>query len=295
MRKKVLLDTDIGSDIDDAVCLAYLLAHPACELVGITTVSGEPVKRAMMASALCKAAGRKVPICPGAENPMRGPQQQPRASQAGKLDRWSHDESFPAENATEFLGRALREHPGEIHLLAIGPMTNLGLLLSEDPEAASLLASLTMMIGRFVTPDTGYGPEWNARCDPHAAAIVYQAPVKQHRSVGLDVTLRVTRDAGSVREEFTAPLLQPVLDFSEVWFENMDTMVFHDPLAATTLFHDDICTFSRGTVNVLTDAPETAGTTVWTAGDTGSPHEVATSVATERFFSEYFAPFAVKE
>ena len=43
---KIILDTDIGSDIDDAVCLAYLLAQPECELVGITTVSGEPEKRA---------------------------------------------------------------------------------------------------------------------------------------------------------------------------------------------------------------------------------------------------------
>ena len=42
MTIKVLLDTDIGSDIDDAVCLAYLLAQPACELLGITTVSGQP-------------------------------------------------------------------------------------------------------------------------------------------------------------------------------------------------------------------------------------------------------------
>src|SRR5437660_423515 len=50
MTVKILLDTDIGSDIDDAVCLAYLLAQPACELLGITTVSGEADKRAMLAS-----------------------------------------------------------------------------------------------------------------------------------------------------------------------------------------------------------------------------------------------------
>lgn len=56
--KKILLDTDIGSDIDDAVCLAYLLQQPACELVGITTVTGEPVTRAMLASCLCRAAGK---------------------------------------------------------------------------------------------------------------------------------------------------------------------------------------------------------------------------------------------
>ena len=59
---KVLLDTDIGTDVDDAVCLAYLLSHPDCELLGITTVTGEAVKRASLASVLCKAAGREIRI-----------------------------------------------------------------------------------------------------------------------------------------------------------------------------------------------------------------------------------------
>jgi len=61
MKQKILLDTDIGSDIDDAVCLAYLLANPDCELVGITTVTGEGEKRAEMASALCTIANQDVP------------------------------------------------------------------------------------------------------------------------------------------------------------------------------------------------------------------------------------------
>lgn len=52
--KKILLDTDIGGDIDDALCLAYLLKEPQCNLVGITTVCGEPEKRAAIASAICK-------------------------------------------------------------------------------------------------------------------------------------------------------------------------------------------------------------------------------------------------
>ena len=55
----ILLDTDIGSDIDDAVCLAYLLKQPKCELVGVTTVSGEAQKRAMLVDAICRAAGRE--------------------------------------------------------------------------------------------------------------------------------------------------------------------------------------------------------------------------------------------
>ena len=70
MATKVILDTDIGSDIDDAICLAYLLAQPRCELLGITTVTGEPNQRAQIASAICKAAGKKVPIYPGVDTPL---------------------------------------------------------------------------------------------------------------------------------------------------------------------------------------------------------------------------------
>jgi inosine-uridine nucleoside N-ribohydrolase len=60
---KILLDTDLGGDIDDALALAYLLKQPQCELVGITTVGGESEKRAALASALCYAAGQAaVPV-----------------------------------------------------------------------------------------------------------------------------------------------------------------------------------------------------------------------------------------
>lgn len=65
-REKVLLDTDIGTDIDDAVALAYLLSQERCDLMGITTVTGEPQRRAEMASAMCRHVGRDdIPIHSG--------------------------------------------------------------------------------------------------------------------------------------------------------------------------------------------------------------------------------------
>jgi len=76
MSVKIILDTDIGTDVDDALCLAYLLAHPKCELLGITTVGGEADKRATLASVLCKIAGKHIPIFPGSEEPLLVPQRQ---------------------------------------------------------------------------------------------------------------------------------------------------------------------------------------------------------------------------
>ena len=285
MATKVLLDTDIGSDIDDAVCLAYLLAQPECELLGVTTGSGEPEVRARLASAICRAAGRSVPIYPGAAAPLRVGQRQPRSPQAAALDRWPHETSFPAGAAVEFLRETIRANPGEVVLLAIGPLTNVAQLFQADPEVPGLLRALVLMGGVFV--DGPERPEWNIYCDPHAADVVYRAGAPVHRSIGLDVTRRVQMTATEVRERFTAPVLQPVLDFAQIWFQSRPEITFHDPLAAATIFDDTLCRFAPGAVTVSLDEGSEA-VTRWQPGGPGSPHEVALEVDAPGFFRHYF-------
>ena len=321
MPIKLLLDTDIGGDIDDALCLAYLLAQPACELLGITTVTGEAEKRAMLASALCKVAGKHVPIFPGVEYPLLAAQRQPDAPQARALLKWDHDTTFPRGQAVEFLRQTIRAHPGEVVLLTIGPLTNIALLFAVDEEIPALLKGLVMMCGVFTNALPGVDPrEWNALNDAHATAMVYRAGVSSHRSIGLDVSMQVNMSAQLFREKCSAPLLRPVLDFAEVWFEHEDSVTFHDPLAATTIFDDTICTFKRGTVEVELASERLAGLTYWEPARTGvyrtggyragaSPaptykdkdeagehltaprHEVALEVNPARFFEHYFGIF----
>ena len=290
MAEKLLLDTDIGSDIDDAVCLAYLLANPDCDLLGITTVTGEPERRAMLASSLCAAAGREVPIFSGAADPLLVPARQQTAPQARALRRWPHETAFPPGEAVDFMRAAGRGSPGEVILLAIGPLTNVALLFRSDPEIPALLKGLVLMCGAFA--DGGRTVEWNARCDPHAAAEVYRASVAAHRSVGLDVTRQVRMDSGSVRERFSAfPLLAPVLDFAHVWFESRDAITFHDPLAAATIFDPGLCGFDRGEVTVNLLGGDDMGATLWGTGGEETPHEVALTVNCEHFFERYFSVF----
>ena len=292
MPEKVLFDTDIGTDIDDAVCLAYLLAQPACELLGITTVSGEANKRAMLASAICRAADKDIPIYPGAEDPLLIAQRQPNAQQADALEDWPHRSAFPQGAAVEFLRQTVRAHPGEVTLLAVGPLTNIGLLFRADPEIPRLLKRLVLMCGQFLGCAAGRGPvEWNASCDPHAAAIVYGSAVAVHRSHGLDVTQQVRMPAQEVRERFQAPLLRPVAAFAEVFFQRRDEITFHDPLAATTIFDDRICTFADGAVEVELESRQLAGFMHWRANKAGR-QQVADTVDTERFFSHYFSVFS---
>lgn len=293
MTVKVLLDTDIGSDIDDALALAYLLAQPECELLGITTVSGAVEKRAMLASALCKVAGKAIPIFPGAELPLLGPTKQPEVPQHAALTRWEHDTDFPRGEAIEFLRRTIRQHPGEVILLAIGPFTNIALLFATDLEIPALLKGLVVMGGVFTNMLAGTGPlEWNAMNDPYATARLYQAAIASHRSIGLDVTCQVKMDAQQFRARCNTPLLRPALDFAEVWFQHMKEVTFHDPLAAATIFDDTICSFKRGTVEVETTSTRLGGFTYWDRNAANPRHEVALQVHPERFFDHYLGVFA---
>jgi purine nucleosidase len=289
MPTKIILDTDIGSDIDDAVCLAYLLANPAADLLGITTVTGDTVARAQMASVLCKIAGKKVPIFPGKRESLLTEQMQPHVPQAAALSKWEHDKTFPEGQAIDFLRQTIRANPGEVVLLGIGPMSNIAALFAVDEEIPKLLKGLVLMCGHFQA--TAPHAEWNALVDPTATAIVYRAKTPYHRSIGLDVTMKVTMPAAQVRERFKAPLLRPVLDFAEVWFQKAETITFHDPLAAATIFDDSICTFEKGRIAIELKSDLQPGATLWYEKAEGGTHEVATSVQSARFFEHYFGFF----
>jgi inosine-uridine nucleoside N-ribohydrolase len=290
MPVKVILDTDIGSDIDDAVCLAYLLSQPDCDLLGITTVTGEPVRRAMMASALCKVTGSDVPIYPGEADPIEVEQAQKTAPQADVLDKWEHDVDFPIGEAIEFLSTTIRNNPGEVVLLTIGPLTNIGRLFRDHPDVPSLLKGLVMMCGNYVSNEPKM--EWNSSGDPDATRIVFSAKPPYSRALGLNVTNRVWMKSEDVREKFSTPLLDPVLDFAEIWFRGSEVITFHDPLAAATIFDDTICSFMGGRVEVA--MIEGKAHTLWSPDGDDSPHQVAVDVDVEGYFSHFFATLGVQ-
>ncbi|MEO8399312.1 MAG: nucleoside hydrolase [Ignavibacteriaceae bacterium] len=291
MSVKVILDTDIGTDIDDAICLAYLLANSNCELMGITTVTGEPEKRAMLASSLCKIAKKNVPIYPGTANPILIEQQQKIAKQSKSLDKWDHEKKFLKGEAINFLQKTIKENPGEIVLLTIGPLTNIGLLFSIDPEIPQLLKSIVMMCGYFEHKIEGWNKlEWNAKGDYHASDIVYKASVSVHRSIGIDVTSQVKMSSDEFKNKFTADIFKPLHDYAEHWYAHSNTVTFHDPLAAVTIFNENICEFKRGNVSIEMDDKNNLGLTKWELSENGR-NEIAFSVNKDKFFEEYFSVF----
>jgi purine nucleosidase len=283
--KTIWLDTDIGSDIDDALALAYLLARDDCDLIGISTVTEFDNQRAKLASALCRIARKQIPIHPGLSFPLLAKPRQTSVPQAIALEKWAHDSDFVENSAVDAMRTAIRARPGEITLLAIGPMTNLGVLFALDPEIPSLLKELVLMCGVFAQPEA---TEWNAKNDAHAAGLTYRATVAKHLSIGLDVTRQVMLE----REEFeplisTTEIGRCALDMAAAWFKQTPIVTFHDPLAAAVIFEPTLCGYERGQVDVELEQGDLEGQTKW-APNTQGVHEVALTVDSPRFFSDFF-------
>ena len=185
----------------------------------------------------------------------------------------------------------IARNPGEITLLAVGPLTNVARLFEHSPEAATQLKQIVLMGGRFGPEQIGPRPaEWNTYCDPHAAEAVFNTGATRTRALGLDVTTQVRMDADEVRRRFRAPLLEPVLDMADEWFSRRPLITFHDPLVAVAIFDDELCDYERGTASVSTGSGPDQGTIDWRPKEDGSL-EVGVAVDTDRFFDRYFEVF----
>ena len=290
MKRKIWLDTDIGNDIDDSVALAYLLREPECDLLGISTVTGEAVERAKLADVLCVAAGADIPIYPGAEEPLLTPQRQGHPHQVKYLARWPHRAQFESGRAIEAMYEAIYKNPGEVTLLAVGPMTNLALLFKTHPDVAAMLLDVVVMCGEFFGKSVYQRPEneWNAFCDPYAAAILYAVAGVRVRSVGLDVTSQLMMTPDEVKQRFVSPLLRVVYDFSGFETGERQRLFYHDPLAAVSIFHPDVMTYENGKVSVELASSRTIGRTYFDR-ETDGLHEVAVSVDCDAFYQAFFA------
>lgn len=310
--KKVLLDFDIGTEIDDAIALAYLLANPECELVGITTSCGDSIKRADMASVLCRAAGKKVPIHAGCERPLLIPQMETTAPQAAILPHYEHDTGFAPNTAIPFMQKVIRENPGEVTLLAVAPMTNLGLLFAMDPELPELLDGLYLLCGSpthqrhdvvteslsamerddFIRVLASQGIlENNSIVDPHATSIVYRARCRNFVNIGNNVSSRVVMTPEEAERRFRHPIMQVVMSIAREWFKDEPRVSFHDPLAAVCIFNDDVCSYKRGYMDCVLDSRLLGGMTIFRE-DPAGPHQVAWDVDGDKFFEHLFEVFA---
>jgi len=176
-------------------------------------------------------------------------------------------------------------------------MTNIALLFSVDPEIPDMLKQLVIMCGIFTykTPLYTCLTEWNAACDPYATAIMYNAPVKKIKSVGLDVTTHVTMPRLEAGEKFRecSDALKPVVDFLKAGEGHGGFITFHDPLAATVIFDESICSFAKGTIDADLESSRSKGLLYFKESPDGR-HEIAMEVDSNKFFRHYFETVSKK-
>ncbi len=281
---KLILDTDIGSDIDDALCLGYLLKQPRCEILGITTGSSEPQKRAELADTLCQAAGRDIPIYPGLGQPIIGRQLQGFVHQYAVTEQLPHRTEFPKNGAIEFMKKTVEENPHEITIAAVGPLTNVGALFAAYPHVVPLVKQVAVMAGSFFAEAVAYiATEWNVVCDPIAAKVVFDSGVPLIVA-GLDVTLKTLTSCTEFLKKPHTGVMKAVAVHAEKFLERTDNMHYHDPLAAALLFDRDICEYKRGTVHV--DYSGEKGRSYFIEKEDGNAL-VAYAIDRERFFEHY--------
>lgn len=283
--EKVLLDTDIGGDIDDAICLAYLLKEPKCKLLGITTVCGEPEKRASVANAICKTVKRDIPIVAGLDATLQPVPVYPTPDGAAALVNWEHD-VYEKSDAPAFMYEMIKANPHEIVLLGIGNMTNIATLFNIYPDSPSLLKGLYVMNGYFgqeELPEAYYN--WNSWADPLASQIVFASKVAINRAITLEITDKLTIGAAKARDLLPADsnLMKAVFDFGNAWLESSNKLTLHDPLAAVCIFHPDVCHFEKGLVRVETNEVKSMGGTSFRASQDGNV-EISREVDADRFY-----------
>ena len=237
--ERIIIDTDIGDDIDDAFAIVFGCNSPELKVEGITTVFRNSIARARMTKALMSSYGiTDIPVYAGVDTPLVQTymnRDNDRFDEAGNLipcqyqkesmDQYSYEEEW----APDFIINKVRENPNEIVLIPIGPLTNIALAIRKAPDIVPLIKKIVLM-GGVVHQDV---PEWNILCDPEAAYIVYKSGANI-QAIGLDVTMqcKLTLDKVKEFEELSSRGSKVLSAMMKSWFEHykFECPVLHDPL-----------------------------------------------------------------
>lgn len=254
--RRLILDTDIGSDVDDAMALALILGTPALDLVAIHTVYGDTRLRAQLARRYGALSGRDLTVVAGVREPLSG---RPVwwAGHEGTLHENLETETFAPGRAPQDLIERLRGNQGELDVVAIGPLTNLAAALEQEPRIVEWIHHLWVMGGWF---GADAEPEHNFKSDDVAAQAVLAAgipttitAIEITRQVSItDPLLQRIRAAGPLGAALGADIEQWWAYWNETW------NVPHDPVAVLTLARPDLFTLSeRGRVAIGADGLST--------------------------------------
>ena len=281
----VILDTDIGDDIDDALALALALQSPELDVRAVVTVLQHLERRADLVWKILRLYGREdIPVGMGAEQPLLTP---PRTGEVRQTSALSAEDRLPDDKRRNGLGLYLDtilRSPRKVTVLAYGPLTNVALALKAEPRIAEKIERLVLMNGVFFQ-----GPrlEYNTLRDPEAAAIVFSSGLPII-TVGLDVTMKCQLSLEDLKrlEGSSVPAVKFLSGLIQIWQEGKPERrpVLHDPLAVAVTFRPELIRTQVGRVEVETRGEEgrTHGMTILRP-DPGGPVRVASEVEAGEF------------
>jgi len=271
---RVIIDTDPG--VDDALALLLAMRSPELKIEGLTPVAGNVPLELGLPNALRMveiSARTDIPVAAGARVPL---------VRRLVTATYAHGENglggavFPEPilspitlPAAEFIRQTVRNHPGEVTLLTIGPLTNVATALNADPDLASLVQGLVMMGGSLSGGNITPAAEFNIYVDPEAARIVFQSGIPV-TMIGLDVTRKTSLTDEHVRqlEAGQNPVSQAAAKIARNAINHNREQGFlvgpnmHDPLAVAAFLDPSLLRFKDYYIDVETTGELTAGETL---------------------------------
>jgi inosine-uridine nucleoside N-ribohydrolase len=287
-RIPIILDTDIGDDIDDALALALALQSRELEVRAVTTVIDDTESRTRLAWKELGLYGRHdVALATGASEPLLDPVRHYHAPQFDLLTAADTAPEAAHRRAADLIIDTLLAAPQPLTLVPIGPLTNIALALKAEPRIRPKIARIVLMGGAFRMLQQ----EYNIRRDRIAAEIVFSSGVPI-TAVGLDVTTRCKLEGADLERLRAAanPASRFLVKLIALWQSAHpgQTPTLHDPLAVAVTFQPHLVETQTGRVQVETACCLTNGMTMFTPADqlppgTPASTQVARDVQVRRF------------
>jgi inosine-uridine nucleoside N-ribohydrolase len=240
--QKVILDTDIGDDIDDAYALALVLSSPELKLLGVTTAWGDTGLRARLTEGiLCETGQQAIPVIAGVQTKTEN-----TFTQAS----WARRFPPPPDagmDAIAWMAKTIRANPGQITLISIAPLSNVGALIERDPAAFHMLKRVVLMGGSIhrgygdlgYAPDRGPSAEYNIKMDVASAKKLFASGV-QITMAPLDSTqLKLDEVMRSILFRRSTPLTDSLAVLTDEWGGTTPTLF--DVMAVEAAIDGDLC------------------------------------------------------
>ncbi|PAN11128.1 hypothetical protein PAHAL_2G131300 [Panicum hallii] len=265
-EEKLIIDTDPG--IDDSIAIMMAFQSPGVQVLGLTTIFGNCTTEHATRNALilCEKAGHpEVPVAEGSHEPLKGGK--PCVADfvhgsdgLGEIELPDPTIKKVDQSAAEFLVDKVSQFPGEVSVLALGPLTNVALAIKKDPSFVKNVKKIVVLGGAFFAAGNATpSAEANIHSDPEAADIVFTSGADIY-VVGLNITMQVSftdkdllelRNSKGKHAQFLCDVCKFYLDW-HIESYGAPVIFLHDPVSFAALVRPDLFTFRKGVVRVET-------------------------------------------